>query len=86
MSDVAAVLRKRLGDEAAKVPSRSVPNLLVRAMGIFDPSVRSIVGQLGKRTEYSNEKARSRLGWSPRPLEQTIIDCARSLASNPARR
>lgn len=79
MQEVAAVLRKRLGPEAAKVPKRRVPDLAVRAMAIFDPSIRSIVGQLGRRVEMSSEKARSQLGWSPRPVEETVVDCARSL-------
>jgi len=79
MSEVAAVLRERLGEDAAKVPTRTVPNLLVRTMAVFDPSIRSILGQLGRRTALSSEKAKSRLGWSPRPLEDTIAECARSL-------
>ena len=57
-----------------------MPDLLVRAMGIFDPGVRSIVGQLGRELTYSSEKAESLLGWSPRPIEETIADCGRSLA------
>ena len=79
MAEVAAVLRERLGEDAAKAPTRSVPNLVVRAMALFDPGVRSILGQLGKRTRLSSEKARTQLGWSPRPLEDSIADCARSL-------
>jgi dihydroflavonol-4-reductase len=81
MPEVAAVLRERLGEDAGKVPTRTVPNLLVRAMGLFDPSVRSVVGQLGRRTSLSSEKARSRLGWSPRPLEDTIAECGRSIVA-----
>ena len=83
MSDIAAVLRERLGPAAAKVPKRGVPDLLVRAMGIFDPGVRSIAGQLGEKVEVSSEKAQSLLGWAPRPLEETIVDCAQSLAADP---
>jgi len=80
MEEVAAVLRDHLGETAAaKVPRRTVPNLLVRTMALFDPSIRSIVGQLGKRAETSSEKAKTLLGWSPRPSEETILDCARSL-------
>ena len=82
MSEAAAVLRERLGEDAAKVPTRSVPNLVVRAMALFDPSVRSIIGQLGKRTALSGEKAKTQLGWSPRPLEDTIADCGRSLSAS----
>lgn len=84
MAEVAAVLRDRLGDDAAKVPTRSVPKLLVRAMGIFDPGIRSIVGQLGKKNDLSSEKAKTRLGWSPRPIEDTIAECGQSLLDNPA--
>lgn len=83
MSEVAAVLRDRLGPAAAKVPKRAVPNLVVRAMGIFDPAVRSIAGQLGQKVELSSEKAERVLGWKPRPVDETIVDCARSLAGAP---
>ena len=79
MSDVAEILRDHLGDDASKVPTRDVPNLVVRAMGIFDPGVRSIVGQLGRRSSYSSDKARTSLGWTTRPLEETVVETARSM-------
>jgi dihydroflavonol-4-reductase len=79
LSDVARILRERLGPRAAKVPTRRVPNFMVRAAARFDPELRQIVGQLGKRSEFSSEKARTTLGWSPRPVEDTIADCADSL-------
>lgn len=79
MAELAGVLRERLGERAAKVPSRNVPDLLVRAMGLFDPSIRSIAGQLGRKTTLSSEKAESALGWSPRPTEETIVETAESL-------
>jgi dihydroflavonol-4-reductase len=81
MSEVAEILRDRLGPAAEKVPTRRIPDLLVRAMAIFDPGVRSIVGQLGRDLTYSSEKAESLLGWSPRPIEETIVDCGRSLSA-----
>lgn len=79
LSEVAAVLRDRLGPDAAKVPKRNVPDLVVRAMGIFDSGVRSIAGQLGRKVEMSSAKAEAELGWSPRPVEDTVADCGRSL-------
>jgi nucleoside-diphosphate-sugar epimerase len=79
MSEVAAILRERLGKDAAKVPKRGIPDLLVRALGLFDPSVRSFTGDLGKRVELSGEKARSVLGWEPRPPAETIADTGRSM-------
>jgi dihydroflavonol-4-reductase len=83
MSQVAEILRARLGEDAEKVPTRGVPDLLVRAMGVFDPGVRSIVGQLGRRSNYSSDKARSTLGWETRPLEETVTETARSLLDTP---
>jgi dihydroflavonol-4-reductase len=79
MSDVAAILRERLGERGAKVPTRTVPNLVLRGMAIFDPGIRSVIGDLGKRTKFSSERSRSTLGWSPRPIADTIVDCAESL-------
>jgi dihydroflavonol-4-reductase len=79
MAEVAAVLREQLGPAAAKVPKRSIPDFAVRALGVFDPSVRSVARQLGQKVELSSAKARSELGWSPRPVEETIVDCAHSL-------
>jgi dihydroflavonol-4-reductase len=78
-SDVAAILRDRVGPDARRVPRRGVPNVIVRAMALFDPEVRSVVGELGQKTTYSLDNARRRVGWSPRPIEESIVDCARSL-------
>ena len=81
MSAVAKVLRDGLGEAATKVPKRNLPDLLVRAVALFDPSIRTIVGQLGVRLQYSSEKSETRLGWSSRPAEETILDTGRSLAA-----
>jgi nucleoside-diphosphate-sugar epimerase len=78
-SEVAAVIRERLGDAAPKVPTRVAPNLLVRAMSLFDGGIRPFVSDLGKRQWMSSEKARGTLGWAPRPIEDSIADTARAL-------
>jgi nucleoside-diphosphate-sugar epimerase len=83
-SDVAQILRERLGEAARKVPTRKVPNFVVRAMGMVDPGVRSVATELGHEARYSSENARRRTGWQPRPVEETIVDCARSLLAHPA--
>lgn len=85
MAEVATILRQRLGSEAPKVPKRELPDFLVRLMGRFDPSVRGVAKQLGQRVEVSGEKARTRLGWQPRPVEETVADCGRSLLARSER-
>jgi dihydroflavonol-4-reductase len=79
MAEVAEILRERLGEAASKVPTRTAPDLLVRAMALFDGAIRSFTSSLGKRTDYNASKARKLLGWSPRPIEDTIAETAESL-------
>ncbi|HWG08614.1 MAG TPA: aldehyde reductase [Solirubrobacteraceae bacterium] len=79
MQEVGRILRGRLGPAAAKVPTRVAPDFMIRAMALFDPGVRSIVGDLGKAATYTAEKAKTTLGWEPRPLEDSITETAESL-------
>ena len=79
MAQVAAILRERLGDAAMKVPTRVAPDLLIRAIALFDGSIRPVVSDLGKESWFSSEKARKTLGWTTRLVEDSIEDCGRSL-------
>jgi nucleoside-diphosphate-sugar epimerase len=79
MAETGEILRDRLGDAASKVPTRTIPDFVVRGMALFDGGIRSVVGGLGKRAELSSEKARTTLGWSPRPIEDTIAETGESL-------
>ncbi len=76
---VADILRLRLGDDARKVPRYSFPDFVVRALALVVPPLRDIVPLLSRTTQFSNAKARTVLGFAPRPVEETIVDCARSL-------
>jgi dihydroflavonol-4-reductase len=79
LSDIASILKTRLGDRAAKVPARKLPDCIVRFVGVFDAEVRSQIFELGKMRKLSSEKAEKALGWSFRPLAETIVDTAESL-------
>jgi dihydroflavonol-4-reductase len=79
MGEIGRILKARLGPAASKVPTRTIPNLMVRGMALFDPGIRSVVSGLGKRVDLSSEKARSTLRWSPRPIEDTIAETGESL-------
>jgi nucleoside-diphosphate-sugar epimerase len=48
-------------------------------MARFDPALRSVVGDLGRRRSMSSEKAKAKLGWSSRPIDESIVDTAESL-------
>jgi nucleoside-diphosphate-sugar epimerase len=79
MGDIAKVLRSRMGKAGAKVPTRELPNWLVRLVGVFDPAVRLISPELGKKKNATNEKARHVLGWTPRSNEESIVATGESL-------
>ncbi|HEY2177882.1 MAG TPA: aldehyde reductase [Caulobacteraceae bacterium] len=79
MGDIAAILRDHLGAQAAKVPTRKAPDLLLRLVSLFDRDLTAVTPNLGRRRDFTSAKARAVLGWTPRPLEETVLDCARSL-------
>jgi nucleoside-diphosphate-sugar epimerase len=79
MLQVAAILRKSLGEAARRVPTRELPNWLVRLASLRDPAIKLIVPELGKPKNGTNEKARRLLGWAPRTREDAIIATAESL-------
>ena len=79
MKEVAAVLREGLGPQARKVPTRSMPDWLMRIAALFDPVVRTVLGELGNVRESPADHAREKLGWVPRPAQDSILDTARSM-------
>ncbi len=79
MADLAAILRERLGKEAAKVPTAKAPDVLLRLVALFDRDLRAVTADLGHKRTFSSAKAQSLLGWKPRPMEETVLDCAHSL-------
>jgi len=79
MLDIAKVLKKQLGAAAKRVPTRELPDWMVRLASMTDPAVKQILPELGKRKNATNEKARRVLGWAPRPREEAVAATAESL-------
>ena len=77
--DIAKVLKNRLGAAARRVPTRQLPDWMVRIAALFDPAVKQILPELGKVKNGTNEKARRVLGWAPRSNEEAIVATAESL-------
>jgi nucleoside-diphosphate-sugar epimerase len=77
--EIAKALKERLGDKAKRVPTRQLPDWLVRLARFKDPAVKQIIPELGKWKNATNEKARAVLGWSPRSREESVAATAESL-------
>ncbi|WP_125610126.1 SDR family oxidoreductase [Specibacter cremeus] len=80
LPDMARVLRDRLGDAAARVPTRVLPDVLVRLAALFNKSLlQEVVPRLGRAKQISNDKARRVLGWTPRSNEDALVATGESL-------
>lgn len=79
MLDIAKILKARMGESAKRVPSRQLPNWMVRLASLRDPAIKLILPELGKKKNATNEKARRLLGWAPRSNEEAVVAAAESL-------
>ncbi|MBT0668124.1 aldehyde reductase [Novosphingobium profundi] len=80
MKEIGAIIRDSV-DEAAssRLPTRSLPDLMIRFMALFRPELRHYVPDLGYAKKTTNEKSRNLLGWVPRPAEEAIAAAAQSM-------
>jgi nucleoside-diphosphate-sugar epimerase len=79
--EMALILKQRLGAAAARVPTRQLPNWMVRLAALWDPAIRVVAPELGKMKNAGHDKAARLLGWSPRPDADAIVATAESLAA-----
>lgn len=79
MLDIAKVLKSRMGASAKRVPTRELPNWLVRIAALRDPAIKLILPELGKPKNATNEKAKRLLAWESRSNEDSIVATAESL-------
>lgn len=77
--DIARIIREKRPDVAKKVPTIQFPNWMMKLVALFDPSIRQIVPELGKKLNIGNDKAKSMLGWVPRSTEDAVLDTVDSL-------
>jgi nucleoside-diphosphate-sugar epimerase len=79
LKEIGATLRSALGDAASQVPTKPIPSADIRAAAVASVEMRAIVPDLGYQKRMSNERARTVLGWTPRPSEDAIVASGRSL-------
>ncbi|MDR3006809.1 MAG: aldehyde reductase [Sphingobacterium sp.] len=77
--DVANILRDNLGEKANKVPTKELPNWVIKLIAVFNPKLKTVVPLLGMVKHASSEKAIKMLGWKPRPTKEAILATANSL-------
>lgn len=79
LKEIGLIIKAELGEAARHVPTRSLPDVIVRIAALFSLELRSNVPDLGYAKTTSNEKARRVLGWTPRDPHDAIVAAAQSL-------
>jgi nucleoside-diphosphate-sugar epimerase len=82
--DIARIHCDDLPDHAAKVPTRTMPDVVVKLLGRLNPQMAMLRPDLGRKTVVDSSKVRTLLGWHSRPVEQTVNDTATALIARNA--
>ncbi|MGG6495416.1 UNVERIFIED_CONTAM: aldehyde reductase, partial [Bacteroidetes bacterium 56_B9] len=74
VQDMVDILKQSLPEaDTKKLPTRALPNLLLKVVGFFDATTRLIVPYLGNPMPLSNAKAKNVLGWQPRTAKDALL-------------
>lgn len=79
MIDVANILTANLGDKAKKVPTRKMPDWLLKLFALVRPELKQLVAELGNIRGGDSRHAMQTLGWTMRTPEEAILATAHSL-------
>lgn len=79
MIDVANILCANLGERARKVPTRRMPDWLLKALALLRPELKQLVAELGNVRGGDSSHAMTTLGWTMRPPEEALLATAHSL-------
>lgn len=76
---IAEVLRGHRGDLDGRLPAFELTDEQLREAAQTNPALTDALRQVGRSLAISNAKAKTVLGWVPRPVETVLIDTADSL-------
>ena len=79
IQDIALILDKHFKSRGYNIPTRILPNILVRFRALYNKTTRLVVKDLGRRTHISNERIKNILDWKPRTLEEMVVAMGESM-------
>ena len=77
--DIARILQAHVQASGRRIPTRRLPDWLVRVVAVFDATLRMVVDDLGRKSSFDTTAIRRDLHWESRPVAQTINETADSL-------
>ncbi|MDR5770018.1 NAD-dependent epimerase/dehydratase family protein [Caballeronia sp. LZ028] len=82
LREIGAIIKANLGPTSQRVPTRTLPDVVVRVLSLVKPELRAFLPELGYAKKTSNEKARRVLGWTPRSPSEAIVAAAKCIVEN----
>jgi nucleoside-diphosphate-sugar epimerase len=79
MTEIALILKGEYGPQGFNVPTGRLPSIAVKAMAIFDKTVRLALNDLDTTQNVDNTKIRTVLNWRPRDLAEMTTSMADSM-------
>ncbi|HCC00626.1 MAG TPA: epimerase [Ruminococcaceae bacterium] len=79
MLEVANILREAFPAYADKLPTKELPNAVIKAIALTNPMMKMVALLVGTYAQTSNAKAVRMLGWHPIPAKDAIIATAQSM-------
>jgi nucleoside-diphosphate-sugar epimerase len=76
MMEIAQILKTKYSAQGFKIPTGRLPSIAVRAMAIFDKTVRLALNDLDTSQNVDNTKLRTVLQWRPRDLTEMTTSMA----------
>ena len=82
MRDMARTLAAEFDPQGFRVPTGTLPRWLMWTIARFDPTVRLAYRFVGRMQLVTAAKAHRELGWTMRPVTDSVLDTGRSLVEH----
>jgi nucleoside-diphosphate-sugar epimerase len=79
MKDMARILREAFPDRAGKIPTHEIPGFVVKAMSLFDSSLKSVIPDLGTRPVVDATYVTTLTGVTFRSADEALRAAGQSL-------
>lgn len=82
LSDIAEILVRNFAARGYRIPTRVLPNFIIRLASLIDKPVRLILYELGTLPHTDNSRIKTVLDWQPRGLEEMVVAMGESMIAH----
>jgi nucleoside-diphosphate-sugar epimerase len=79
VQDMAKLLAQEFNPKGYRVPTGKLPYWVMWIIARFDKAVHLALGYVGRKELVSSAKAQRELGWTMRPIAETVVETGRTM-------